>query len=45
MYIRAEERNVFRIVNKPQDALDAILEFEKKLISANHEHEKPIFSI
>jgi len=45
MYIRAEERNVFRIVNKPQDALDAILEFEKKLTSANHEHEKPIFSI
>src|SRR3989338_2786730 len=45
MYIRPEERMVFRIVNKPQDALDAILEFEKKLISANHEHEKPIFSI
>ena len=45
MYIRAEERNVFKIVNKPQDALDAILEFEKKLTSANHEHEKPIFSI
>ena len=45
MYIRAEERNVFRIVNKPQDALDAILEFEKKLTSANHEHENPIFSI
>ena len=45
MYIRAEERNVFRIVNKPQDALDAILEFEKKLTSANHEHKKSIFSI
>src|SRR3989338_4154251 len=45
MYIRAEERNVFKIVNKPQDALDAILEFEKKLTSANHEHENPIFSI
>ena len=45
MYIRSEERNVFKIVNKPQDALDAILEFEKKLTSASHEHEKPIFSI
>ena len=45
MYIRAEERNVFKIVNKPQGALDAILEFEKKMISKNHEHEKPIFSI
>jgi len=45
MYIRAEERNVFRIVNKPQDALDAILEFEKKLTSANHKHKKSIFSI
>ena len=45
MYIRAEERNVFKIVNKPQDALDAISEFEKKLTSANHEHENPIFSI
>ena len=45
MYIRAEERNVFKIVNKPQDALDAISEFEKKLTSANHQHEKSIFSI
>jgi len=45
MYIRSEERNVFKIVNKPQSALDAILEFEKKLTSASHEHEKPIFSI
>ena len=45
MYIRAEERNVFKIVNKPQDALDAISEFEKKMASANHEHENPIFSI
>ena len=45
MYIRAEERNVFKIVNKPEAALDAILEFEKKMTSANHEHEKSIFSI
>ena len=45
MYIRAEERNVFKIVNKPQDALDAILEFDKKMASANHEHKNPVFSI
>jgi len=45
MYIRAEERNVFKIVNKPQDALDAILEFEEKMASANHEHKNPVFSI
>lgn len=45
MYIRAEERNVFKIVNKPQDALDAILEFEKKMTGTNHEHKNPVFSI
>ena len=45
MYIRSEERNVFKIVNKPQSALDAILEFEKKMTSANHEHKNPVFSI
>ena len=45
MYIRAEERNVFKIVNKPQGALDAILEFEEKMTSANHEHKNPVFSI
>ena len=45
MYIRSEERNVFKIVNKPQSALDAILEFEKKMTSADHEHKNPVFSI
>jgi len=45
MYIRAEERNVFKIVNKPQGVLDAILEFEKKMTSTNHEHKNPVFSI
>lgn len=45
MYIRAEERNVFKIVNKPQAALDAIREFEKIISNRNHEHKKPIFSI
>lgn len=45
MYIRAEERNVFKIVNKPQDALDAIVEFDKKMASANHEHKNLVFSI
>ena len=45
MYIRSEERNVFKIVNKPQAALDAILEFEKIISNRNHRHKKPIFSI
>ena len=45
MYIRAEERNVFKIVNKPQAALDAILEFDNKMAGANHEHKNPVFSI
>mgnify|MGYP001609442259 CR=1 FL=1 len=45
MYIRSEERNVFKIVNKPQAALDAILEFEKVISNRNHEHKNSIFSI
>lgn len=45
MYIRAEERNVFKIVNNPQAALDAIVEFEKKLDNAAHDHKNPVFSI
>ena len=45
MYIRSEERNVFKIVNKPQAALDAIREFEKIISNRNHRHKKPIFSI
>ena len=45
MYIRSEERNVFKIVNKPQAALDAIREFENIISNRNHRHKKPIFSI
>ena len=45
MYIRAEERNVFKIVNKPEAVVPAILEFEKKMASADHDHKNPVFSI
>ena len=31
MYIRSEERLVFKIVNNPQDTLSAIIEFEKQM--------------
>ena len=49
-YVLADQKGiagifVFKIVNKPQDALDAILEFDKKMASANHEHKNPVFSI
>lgn len=45
MYIRPEERQVFKIVNQPQQALDAISEFQKMLETQGHNHENPIFSI
>src|SRR3989338_5424221 len=45
MYIRPEERQVFKIVNKPGDAIDAIDEFEKILNSQEHDHSSGIFSI
>lgn len=45
MYIRAEERQVFKIVNTPQKALSAIEEFESVIESESHMHEGAIFSI
>ena len=45
MYIRPEERQVFKIVSKPEDAIGAIDEFEKKLGSQEHDHSSGIFSI
>src|SRR3989338_8909878 len=45
MYIRPEERQVFKIVSKPEDAIGAIDEFEKKLGSQEHDHSNGIFSI
>lgn len=45
MYIRPEERLVFKIVNTPEDAMDAILEFSKKIEEENHDHTGQIFSV
>lgn len=45
MYIRPEERQVFKIVNKPEDAIAAIDDFEKTLALKAHGHKNPIFSI
>jgi len=44
MYIRPEERQVFKIVNKPVDVIDAIEELEKRISSQEHKHKGP-FSI
>ncbi|OGD87744.1 hypothetical protein A3D81_01625 [Candidatus Curtissbacteria bacterium RIFCSPHIGHO2_02_FULL_40_17] len=45
MYIRPEERQVFKIINKPQDALVAIEEFQTKIDQLAHNHQSPGFSI
>lgn len=45
MYIRPEERRVFKIVNKPEDAILAIEEFEREFENTNHNHPKSDFSV
>lgn len=45
MYIRPEERQVFKIVNKPEAVIEAIGEFERTVAETAHEHEKGVFSI
>lgn len=45
MYIRPEERQVFKIVNKPQQVIEAIDEFEKMIFERAHNHLNPVFSI
>ncbi len=45
MYIRPEERQVFKIVNNPGDVIRAIEEFEKDFENANHDHPKSDFSV
>lgn len=45
MYIRAEERQVFKIVNKPKDAMKAIAEFRDGLPKIDHNHDKPTFQL
>ena len=45
MYIRPEERMVFKIVNKPEQVLEAIADFKKMILAAPHNHKNPIFEI
>lgn len=45
MFIRAEERHVFKIVNEPKLAIDAINEFKKSMELGKHNHVSPIFSV
>lgn len=45
MYIRPEERQVFKVVETPRDVIIAINEFDKILSSGDHSHKYPIFSI
>lgn len=45
MYIRSQERQVFKIVNSPDGAMDAISQFEKVIEGETHKHDQAIFSI
>ncbi len=45
MYIRPEERQVFKIVNKPEQVIEAIEDFEAMIELQSHNHESPIFEI
>ena len=45
MYIRPEERMVFKIVSSAEQVLPAISEFEKMIMTMPHNHKNPIFSI
>ncbi len=45
MYIRAEERQVYKIVNKPDQVIEAINDFNKMISHQAHEHQNPVFSI
>lgn len=45
MYIRSEERHVFKIVNNPSAALSSLEEFQLQLKENSHKHKDSIFSI
>ncbi|MDP2632648.1 MAG: LOG family protein [Candidatus Curtissbacteria bacterium] len=45
MYIRPEERQVFKIVNSPESALKAIVKFENVFYGSDHKHENSTFSL
>lgn len=44
MFIRPEERHVFKVVAKPVDVIEAIEELESRIASGEHRHRDP-FSI
>lgn len=45
MYIRPEERKVFKIVNKPEAVVEAIKRFEREISEREHQHKDSIFSV
>lgn len=45
MYIRPEERKVFKIVKTPEEAMQAIDEFEKEFENTDHNHPKSDFKV
>ena len=45
MYIRPEERMVFKIVNNPEQVSEAIDEFKKMILTMPHNHKHPVFSL
>src|SRR3990167_1547743 len=45
MYIRPEERQVYKIVNKPSQVIEAIEEFKNMVAVQKHDHVNPVFSI
>ena len=45
MYIRAEERQVYKIVSKPRQVVEAIDEFRQLVAEREHNHDSAIFSI
>lgn len=45
MYIRSEERQVFKIVNKPEQVIKAIDNFKLRIANEEHNHKNAIFSV
>lgn len=45
MYIRPEERMVFKIVNSPEGVITAIADFQKMVLAMPHNHKHPILLI
>lgn len=45
MYIRSEERQVYKIVNKPWQVIAAIDDFKKMVEAQKHDNDNPAFSV